>query len=408
MSEQDQFTGTEIAIIGMAGRFPGAHDIATYWENVRCGIESIRRYSDEELLAAGVDPDLIRRPEYVKAGAPLDGMDLFDAGFFGFGPREAAVMDPQHRQFLEVAWEALEHAGYDSLRFDGSIGIYGGSGMNAYMPYNLLTNPQLMQSMGLFLVRHTGNDKDFLTTRVSYLLNLKGPSVNVQTACSTSLVAAHLASQALINGECDLALAGGVTIEMPHRQGYLYREDEILSPDGHCRSFDARSKGTVFGSGAGVVVLKRLEDALRAGDSVHAILRGSAVNNDGSGKVNYFAPSVDGQADVIAEALAVAGVDAGSIGYVEAHGTATPIGDPIEIAALTQAFRATSDQSGYCAIGSVKSNIGHLDTAAGVAGLIKTVQALKHAELPHSLHYERPNPAIDFEHSPFYVNADLK
>ncbi len=401
-----QYTGTEIAIVGMAGRFPGAHNVDEFWQNLRQGIESIQPYSDEDLRAAGVSEALLHNPNYVKAGAPLDEMEMFDAGFFGFSPREAAIMDPQHRHFLEVAWEALEHAGYDPTRFDGSIGMYGGSGHNAYMPYNLLTNPQLMEDMGLFLVRHTGNDKDFLTTRVSYLLNLKGPSVNVQTACSTSLVAVHLAGQALIDGECDMALAGGVTFELPHRQGYLYREDEILSPDGHCRSFDAASKGTVFGSGAGVVVLKRLEDALADGDTVHAVIRGSAVNNDGSGKVNYFAPSVDGQAAVIAEALAVADVEPESVTYVEAHGTGTQLGDPIEVAALIQAFN--SSERGFCGLGSVKSNIGHLDTASGAAGLIKVVQALKHGELPPSLHYEQANPAIDFEHSPFYVNASLK
>jgi acyl transferase domain-containing protein/thioesterase domain-containing protein/acyl carrier protein len=411
MSNQDildTLSGAEIAVVGMAGRFPGADDVDTFWENIRDGVESIQRYSDDELRATGVDEAMLRNPNYIKAGAPLNNMEMFDAGFFGFGPRDAAIMDPQHRHFLEVCWEALEHAGYDPARFEGSVGVFGGSGMNAYMPYNLFSNPDLMQSVGLFLIRHTGNDKDFMTTRVSYLLNLKGPSVNVQTACSTSLVAIHLGVQSLLNRETDMVLAGGVTIEMPHHRGYVYHEGEILSPDGHCRAFDAKSKGTVFGSGVGVVVLKRLEDAILAGDSVHAVIKGSAINNDGSGKVNYLAPSVDGQAASITEALALAGVEADTVSYVETHGTGTPIGDPIEVTALTQAFRTYTDKRNFCGIGSLKTNIGHLDTAAGVASFIKAVQALKHKQLPPSLNFEKPNPMIDFENSPFYVNARLQ
>ena len=243
---------SDIAVVGMACRLPGARSADEFWRNVRGRVESIRTYSDAELLAAGVRPALLSHPRYVKAGAPLDGMDLFDAEFFGFSPKDAAIMDPQHRQLLEVAWEALEDAGHPPERFAGQIGVYAGCGMNAYMMFNLLTNPDLMESVGLFLVRHTGNDKDFLATRISYCLNLTGPSVNVQTACSTSLVAIHMASQNLLSGECDLALAGGVTLEIPHRHGYVYEEGEILSPDGHCRAFDAGSQGTVFGSGAGI------------------------------------------------------------------------------------------------------------------------------------------------------------
>ena len=411
MSNQDildALEGTEIAVVGMAGRFPGAQDIETYWRNLRNGVESVTFYTDEELREADVPEALLRNPNYVKSGAPLDDMDKFDASFFGFGPRDAAIMDPQHRNFLEMAWTALEHAGYDPERFDGAIGVFGGSGHNAYMPYNLLTNPELVASVGFFLLRHTGNDKDFLTTRVSYLMNLRGPSVNVQTACSTSLVAVHMASQSLLSGECDMALAGGVTIEMPHRQGYLYQDGEILSSDGHCHSFDADSDGTIFGSGVGVVTLRRLADAIEDGDTIHAVIRGSAVNNDGSGKVNYLAPSVDGQAGAIAEAIALANIDADTIDYVEAHGTGTRIGDPIEVTALTQAFRQTTDEKQFCGLGSVKTNIGHLDTAAGVAAFIKVVQSLRHKQIPPSLNFTSPNPMLNLEESPFFVNHELR
>jgi len=332
---------------------------------------------------------------------------MFDAGFFGFNPLEASIMDPQHRHFLEVSWEALENAGHTPKSFPGSIGVFGGSGYNAYMPYNLFTNPGLMESSGYFLVRHTGNDKDFLSTRVSYQLDLKGPSINVQTACSTSLVAIHMASQSLLSGECDMALAGAVTIELPHRQGYLYKDTEILSPDGHCRPFDADSGGTIFGSGVGIVVLRRLADALEDSDYIHAVIKGSAVNNDGSGKVGYLAPSIDGQAQAIAEALAIADVDVETIGYVEAQGTGTPVGDPLEAAALTGAYRQFTDKIGFCRIGSVKSNIGHLDTAAGVAGFIKVVLAMQHGQIPPSLNFKRPNPVCHFDTSPFVVNDQL-
>ncbi len=399
---------TDIAVVGMAGRFSGARNIVEFWNNLRGGVESLTRFTEAELLAAGADPADLADPNYVPVGAVLPDMECFDAKFFGFSPREASIMDPQHRHFLEVSWQALENAGHMPEHFAGSIGVFGGSGHNAYMPYNLLSNPALMRQVGFFLVRHTGNDKDFLTTRVSYLLNLKGPSVNVQTACSTSLVAIHLGVQSLLNRECDMALAGGVTIEMPHRHGYVYRESEILSPDGHCHAFDADSKGTVFGSGAGVVVLRRLQDAIDDGDFIHAVIKGSAVNNDGSSKVGYMAPSVDGQAQAIAEALAIADVSADTITYVEAHGTGTPVGDPIEVAALTQAFRQSTDKKQFCGIGSVKSNIGHTDTAAGVANFMKVALALQHGELPPSLFFEKNNPACEFESSPFYVNSTLK
>jgi acyl transferase domain-containing protein/thioesterase domain-containing protein len=393
-----------VAIVGLGGRFPGAGNLAEFWENLRRGVESIRPLTDQELLDGGADPSALRDPNYVKAASVLDGIELFDAPFFGFSPKDAAIMDPQHRVFLECAWEALEQAGWSADAFPGAIGVFAGSGMNSYLMFHLVPNQQLMASAGLFLLKQTGNDKDVLATRVSYQLNLTGPSMTIQTACSTSLVAVHVACQSLLNRECDMALAGGVTIEIPHRQGYLYREGEILSRDGHCRSFDADSTGTVFGSGAGVVVLRRLEDALADGDHIHAVIRGSAINNDGARKVGYLAPSVTGQAEVVAEALEVADVAAESISYVETHGTGTPVGDPIEIAALTQAFRRSTQARGFCGIGSLKTNIGHLDAAAGVAGLIKTVLALEHRQLPPSLHFAKPNPRIDFANSPFYVN----
>lgn len=397
-----------IAVVGMAGRFAGASDIDTYWRNLREGVESIVKLTDDELLAAGVSPRLLRQPNYVKAAAPLPDMEMFDAAFFGMSPREAAIMDPQHRHFLECAWAAIEDAGHPPERFAGATGVFAGSGHNAYMPYNLLTNPKLMEQVGFFLVRHTGNDKDFLTTRASYLLNLRGPSINVQTACSTSLVAIHMAVQSLLNRECDMALAGGATIELPHSHGYLHQEGGIMSPDGHCRAFDAESAGTVFGSGVGVVVLRRLADAIADDDHIYAVIKGSAVNNDGAGKVGYLAPSVDGQAQAITEALAIAGTPASTITYVEAHGTGTAVGDPIEVAALTEAYRKDTQEIGYCGLGSVKGNIGHTDTAAGVASFIKVALALKHGELPPSLHFSVPNPACELHRSPFFVNAALR
>ena len=398
---------TDIAVVGMAAHLPGAPDIGSYWRNLAAGIESIRPLTEAELLAAGESPARMRKPNYVPAAAVLDGFETFDAEFFGFSPKEAAILDPQHRQFLEVAWEALENAGHPPEGFPGAIGVYAGCGMGSYFYFNLCSNRDLVDQTGMFLLRHTGNDKDFLSTRVSHIFDLKGPSINVQTACSTSLVAVHFATQALLNGECDMALAGGVTIELPHARGYLYTEGEILSPDGHCHAFDHRAQGTVFGSGAGCVVLRRAKDAIRDGDHIWAILKGSAINNDGAAKAGYLAPSVDGQARCIAEAQAVAGVAAESVSYVECHGTGTYLGDPIEVAALTQAFRETTEAVGSCRIGSVKTNIGHLDTAAGVASLIKVALSLHHRQLPPSLGYEAPNPSIDFESSPFRVNDRL-
>lgn len=402
----DSHADSEIAIIGMSCRFPGANDTDTFWQNLRDGVESIRFFENQELVASGVDPALVSNPNYVKASSIVPDIECFDASFFDFSAREAEMIDPQHRLFLECAWEAMERAGYDTHTYEGAIGVYAGTGTNTYLLNNLDSNLDVLETAVAFQLM-IGNDKDFLPTRISYKLNLKGPSINVQTACSTSLVAIHLACQSLLNGECDMALAGGVSIRVPQKIGYLYQEGMILSPDGHCRAFDAKAQGTIAGNGLGIVVLKRLEDALEDGDCIHAVIKGSAINNDGSLKVGYTAPSVDGQAAAISEAQAVAGIEAETVSYIEAHGTGTPLGDPIEIAALTQAFSASTQKKNFCAIGSVKTNVGHLDTVAGVASLIKTVLALKHQMIPPSLHFEQPNPKIDFANSPFYVNSKL-
>jgi acyl transferase domain-containing protein/thioesterase domain-containing protein/acyl carrier protein len=404
----DESERDEIAIIGMAGRFPGAPSVEAFWQNVRDGVESIVRLSDEQLLSAGVSREALSDSHYVKACPVLADIDKFDASFFGFSPRDASVMDPAQRFFLEVSWQAIEHAGYTALPEQNTVGVFAGTGAPTYMIENLRTNPELMRSMGEFLVRHTGNDMNFMATRVSYELDLRGPSMNVQTACSSALVSVHMACQSLLRGECNLALAGGSTIVLPMAQGYQYHEGEILSPDGHCRPFDEKSAGTVFGSGTGVVVLKKLKDALDDGDTIHAVIKGSAINNDGSVKVGYLAPSVDGQAAVIESALRAADVSADSVSYIETHGTGTSVGDPIELEGLRQAYEKQTDKKQFCAIGSVKSNIGHLGEAAGIASLIKAVMALKERKLPPSLGYEAPNPQIDFASSPFFVNDKLR
>ncbi|NNE89625.1 MAG: SDR family NAD(P)-dependent oxidoreductase, partial [Silicimonas sp.] len=396
-----------IAVVGMAVRLPGAGDTETFWRNLRDGTCSIRKFSREELESSNVPGRISNQPNFVPYGATLDQFDYFDAEFFGLSPKEAAVMDPQHRQFLELSWEALERAGHTPDTFDGKIGVYAGSGMGSYFYFNVCSNSDLVDGTGMFLLRHTGNDKDFLSTRVSHTLDLRGPSINLQTACSTSLVAVHYAAQSLLNGDCDMALAGGVTIELPQGQGYLYKENEVLSPDGQCRAFDHRAQGTVFGSGAGIVVLRRLEDAIRDGDPIWAVVKGSAVNNDGAQKAGYLAPSVEGQAEAIAASHKSAGVPASTIDYIECHGTGTYLGDPIEVAALNEAFDGGSLPRESCRIGSVKTNIGHLDTAAGVASLVKASLALHHKEMPATLGFEAPNPAIDFENSPFVVNDAL-
>ncbi len=392
----------EIAIIGMAGRFPGARDVEEFWSNLEAGVETLSIFSDEELLAAGVPEEEFKDPNYVRVRPVLDGVELFDSAFFGFSPREAELMDPQHRVFLETAWTALEHAGYDAQRYAGAISLFAGSNISTYL-LGMLGSPEFMDSVSELETAIT-NDRDSLTTRVSYKLNLRGPSMAVQTFCSTSLVATHLGAQSLLTGESDIALAGGVSIRVPQKVGYRFDPGGQDSPDGHTRSFDAKAQGTVFGDGVGVVVMKRLADALADRDTIHAVIKGSAINNDGSLKIGYTAPSIEGQAEAIAMALDHAGVRAESIGYVEAHGSATDLGDPVEAAALTKAFRLGTEACGFCAIGSVKSNFGHLDRAAGVAGLIKTVLALREEVLPPTLHFEEPNPKIELAASPFFVN----
>ncbi len=407
MARSNSFESLDgVAIIGVACRFPGANNVDEFWRNLRDGVESISFVSREELAAEGISQALLGDPDYVKAGALLDGVKLFDAGFFGYSPREAECMDPQQRLFLECAWTALEVAGYSSETYSGQIGVYAGSRVNEYLLKNLYPNGERFGLRNRTQPLALGDD-DYLASRVSYKLNLSGPALKVQAACSTSLVAIHLACQALLNGECDMAMAGGVALRVPEKNGYLHQAGGVVSPDGHCRTFDARAQGTVFGSGVGIVVLKRLPDAIRDRDNIDAVIKGSAINNDGALKVGFTAPSAEGQAQVIAEALDIAGVEPETVTYIEAHGTATPLGDPIEIAALTQAFRAGTQKKNFCAIGSVKSNIGHPSAAAGVAGIIKTTLALKHKMLPPTLHFEQPNPKIDFANSPFYVNTKL-
>ena len=396
----------DIAVVGLAGRLPGAKDLNEFWRNLCDGVEAIRFFSDEELLQFGANPEFLKQPNCVKAKAIIENVDMFDAAFFGFTPREAQITDPQHRIFLECSWEALENAGYDAEAFPGKIGVYAGSGFSNYWSV-ILSNPEIARGLGSYRTI-IGNDKDYLATLVSYKLNLRGPSVVVQTACSTSLVAVHVACQALLNGECDMALAGGISIRLPEKSAYSYQEGSILSPDGHCRAFDADSQGTVSGNGAALVVLKRFAEALRDGDHIRAIIKGSAINNDGAAKVGFTAPSIGGQVQVIKEALEVSGVDPETITYVEAHGTGTVLGDPVEVAALTKALGAKTSKRGFCAIGSVKTNLGHLDAAAGATGLLKTVLMLQHKMLPPSLHFKRPNPKIDFENSPFYVQSRLE
>ena len=404
MSELD----TQIAIIGLAGRFPDAPNLNAFWALIKNGREAIHPFSDAEMLAAGVDPARLTHPDYVKAGTVIPDVECFDAAFFAMNGQDAAILDPQQRLFLECTWQALEQAGYPPTTTDARIGLYAGLGANSYQRNQLEPNwADLLAAVGDYRLT-TLCDKDFMATRAAYKLNLTGPALTVQTACSTSLVAVHMACQSLLNVECDMALAGGVSLFLPQRRGYLYQEGMILSPDGHCRAFDAQAQGTVVGGGVGVVMLKRLEEALADGDTIHAVILGSAINNDGADKIGYTAPSVGGQTDVILEAQAVANVHPEEIDYIEAHGTGTPLGDPIELQALTDAFRANSDRIGYCGIGSVKPNIGHADTAAGIAGLLKTVLALKHRQLPPSLHFAQPNPQIGFADSPFFVNDRLQ
>ena len=407
MTEQVDSEGLgSIAIIGMAGRFPGAGSVTDLWQRVRAGEELIRFFTEEELLESGVDPVVFNDPNYVPAHGYLEGIDQFDADFFDINPREADIMDPQIRLFLENTWTALEDAGIDPERFAGAISLFAGCSNNAYVFENLIKNPKMIEAVG-YTAAALGNHTDFLATRASYKLDLRGPSVTLQTACSTSLVATHMACQSLLSGESDVALAGGVCVTVLKKQGYIYVEGGTNTDDGHVRAFDAGGDGMLGGNAVAMVVLKRLEDALADGDSIRAVIRGTAINNDGLDKVTFTAPSVNGQAQVILDALEVADVDPATIGCVEAHGTATPLGDPIEIAALTQAWRDKTDDVGYCRLGTLKTNIGHTDIAAGVSGLIKASLQLQHAEIAPSLHFEKPNPEIDFDSSPFVVNTEL-
>jgi acyl transferase domain-containing protein/acyl carrier protein len=394
-----------IAIIGMSGRFPGARNIDEFWQNLRDSIESITPFSAAQLEASGIDISVFNNPNFVPVGSVIEDIDLFDASFFRYSPREAESLDPQQRIFMETAWHALEDAGCDPQTYRGLIGVYGGCAMSTYLDY-LRSNPAFVSLLG-YLQVYIGNEKDYLTTHTSYKLDLRGPSFSIQTACSTSLLAVAVASDALLSRQCDIALAGGVCVRVPQITGYYYEPGGIYSPDGHCRVFDERAQGVVFGNGVGVVVLKRLADAVRDRDPIRAVVKGWAVNNDGAGKTSYTAPGLGGQVDVITKAHRHAGITPDTITYVETHGTGTTLGDPIEIAALTEAFRRQTSKKNYCAVGSVKTNVGHLDPAAGVASLIKAVLSLEHKKIPASLNCEKPNSSIDFANSPFYVNTRL-
>ncbi|HEY4048056.1 MAG TPA: beta-ketoacyl synthase N-terminal-like domain-containing protein, partial [Acidobacteriaceae bacterium] len=399
-----------VAVIGMTGRFPGASSVEEFWRNLVAGVESIT-FFDRSDLETRDDASGAGSSGYIAARPILEKAEEFDAAFFGIYPKEAEQMDPQHRIFLECAWEVLERAGYDPGHTRESVGVFAGCSMNTYFMQNLVADRRYLEEFtGAYqvgsYVTMLGNDKDFLATRVSYKLNLRGPSITVQSACSTSLVAVAQACQNLLTGGCDMALAGAVSITFPQRRGYLPQEGGLASLDGHCRPFDRRASGTVFGHGAAVVLLKRLSDALRDRDQVLAVIRGAAVNNDGAGKVGFTAPSVDGQAQVIARAQRMGKVSAESISYIEAHGTGTPLGDPIEVAALTKAFRASTTAKGFCALGTAKANVGHLDVAAGATGLIKTVLQMEHRMIPKLLHFEEPSKHLDLENSPFVIHRE--
>ncbi len=407
MSNFDESNGMgAVAIIGMGGRFPGAADMEEFWHNLYNGVESVRFFKREELLKMGIDENLLDNPRFSATDAILDDMDMFDAAFFDYSAREAEIMDPQHRLFLETAWEVLENAGYNSELYTGRVAVYGSANLSGYMIRNLYSNPGLVDTVGTFKIM-LANGQDFLATKVSYKMNLTGPSVNVNTLCSSSLVAVHDACQNLLNYGCDLALAGGVSFQVSRNEAFFYQEGGIGSSDGHCRAYDSKANGTVSGSGLAIVALKRLEDAIADGDHIHAVIKGTGINNDGSHKNSYTAPNVDGQAECIAEAIAMSGVNPETITYIDGHGTGTDLGDPIEIAALTKAFRAYTKKKQFCAIGSVKTNIGHLVNAGGLASVMKTVLSMQNKVIPPSLNFEAPNPKIDFENSPFYVNTRL-
>jgi len=417
MDERNPMSAPEsIAIVGMAGRFPGAGDVDQFWHNLVQGVDSVSRFSEEELeYSVATQESVAEGQKFIRARGVIEGVDLFDADFFGMYPKEAQLIDPQHRLFLECAWEALERAGHAPESYPGLIGVYAGLAMNTYLLHNLCVDRAFAADFSAnYQVggypTMLGNDKDFMPTRVSYKLNLRGPSMTIQTACSTSLVAICQACTSLLTYQCDMALAGGVSITFPQKRDYRYQEEGLASADGTCRSFDADACGTVFGHGVAVVLLKRLDDAVVDGDHILAVIKGFAVNNDGSDKIGYAAPSVNAQAEVIAMAQAAAGVHPDEISYVEAHGTATPLGDPIEVAALTAAFRrGGASRNEYCALGTGKTHIGHLDIAAGATGLIKTVLQLQHEFIPPLLHFKSANAKIDFRNSPFFpVSAPME
>ncbi|OBK32125.1 polyketide synthase [Mycobacterium sp. 1245111.1] len=412
MTSNSELPPNAIAVVGMAARLPGANTLSAFWDNLRRGEESIVTLAEDDLLAEGIPDKALANPAYVRRAALMDGIDEFDADFFGFTPQAARSTDPQHRLFLQTAFHAIEDAGYDPADIEGTVGVYATSTTSGYLLHNIMSNrdPNVVMGQGItfdMVELSMQNDKDYLATKVAYALNLRGPALSVQTACSSALVAVHLACQSILNGECELALAGGASLRIPHHVGYWYAPGSMVSPTGHCRPFDARSDGTIFGSGVGVVVLKALQDAVDDGDRIHAVIRGSALNNDGSTKMTYAAPTAAGQADVIAEAHAISEVDASEISYVETHGTGTPLGDPIEIEGLRQAFEVSElPRSGPCYVGSVKSNIGHLESASGIASLIKAILCLKHRAIPATLHYTSPNPELHLDRGPFKVRSE--
>ena len=395
---------SSVAIIGMALRYSGAQTLDEYWNNICNNVDALHVATDQDILDAGVNPDRLKIPDYVRPAGFIPNAADFDAPLFGFSARDAEIVDPQQRVFLECAWEALEDAGYDPTGSGKDVGVFAGSGANSYRKQNLDPN----MGTGAMLQIMVGNDKDFLATRVAYKLNLTGPAVVVQSACSTSLVATQMAFESLRRGECSMALVGGVSISFPQNTGYIFEQGMILSPDGRCRAFDARAAGTAIGRGAGVVLLKPLDSAVRDRDHIYAVLRGAAINNDGSAKAGYTAPSVEGQADVIRKSMAIAGFKPSTVRYVEAHGTGTEIGDSIEIAALAKAFGEEPLPAASCTVSSVKPNIGHTDTAAGVSGLIKAALALQHRVLPGTLYFERPNPELGLSHTPFKVTSNME
>ena len=394
-----------LRVIGMTGRFPGATNLDQLWRNLCNSVESISFFSPEE-LGPGIDEQLRHDPDYIRARGLIEGADLFDAAFFGINPLEAKVMDPQQRVFLELAQQALENAGYDPERYKGRIGVFAGIGDNHYYTTNLLTHPDLLAMAGKLAVEY-GNQKDYIALRAAYLLDLRGPAVSMNTACSTTLLTVDQAYRSLLDYECDIALSGGIDITVPQKSGFLYQEGGTFAKDGHCRPFDADATGTMFCDGAGVVVLKRLADALADGDTIYAVIRGTGKNNNGARPASFLAPSVEGQAEVIALAQANADVPVETIGYIEAHGTGTPVGDPIEFEALRKVFESKTDKKQFCYLGSIKGNIGHPTNAAGVAGLIKAALVLHQEQIPPTLHFKKPNPKIDFASSPFMMADKL-